>query len=152
MTLLEKKWEEISGLMKKVPNTLREKTKLRLLFDGHFTPSSGARLARMFPMHLDLELSWVSPGKLSAAGTCEIESHLEMAAVSGTLHIVTPENEPVLRLNFETPEGTSTLAVARLGRDFWTHRQLEGTIDGALKGDVTLRLPSEQFLRIFHFH
>ncbi len=152
MTILQKNWERISGIVKEMPRTLREKSRIHLLFDGHFTPRTGERLARMFPLHLDLELTWVSPGRLAVKGTCDIESHLESASAEGVLHVLTPHGEPVLRLQIPGTAGTSTLTVARLGRDFWTTRQVEGTLEGPLSGDVTLSLPTEQFLRIFDFN
>lgn len=148
MTKLQKKWETITSLMKKIPYEVREKTKLHVLFDGHFTPNSGTRLARMFPMHMELELVWVTPTQLAVTGTCDIESHLETATVTGPLHIFHPDSKPVLQLELRDSQGVSTLTVAKWRRDFFSAGQLEGVFEGALSGDATLRLPSEQFLRI----
>lgn len=151
MTKLQKKWETITSLMKKIPYAVREKTKLHVLFDGHFTPDSGTRLARMFPMHLELELVWVTPTQLAITGTCDIESHLETASVTGTLYILHPDGKPILQLEIRDSQGVSTLTVAKWGRDFFSSGQLEGVLKGALSGDATLRLPTEQFLRILPF-
>jgi len=149
MAMFQKKIDQLTGWMRTMPEYLKGRPFARVVLDGHFTPAAGARLARMFPLHADLRLVWLRPGVLRAEGTLDVESNLDGAEVSGELHLSPWCAEPFLKLAVVTAEGvTSELAVPRMGKDFWSTWRLEGALSGPLRGDLTLHVPAEQFMRV----
>ncbi len=149
MAMFQEKIDQLAGWMRTMPEYFRGRPFARVVLDGHFTPVAGARLARMFPLHAELRLVYRRPGVLLVEGILDVESNLDGAEVSGELHLSPWCAEPFLKLAVVTAEGvTSELVVVRPGKDFWTTRRLEGALSGSLRGDLTLHVPAEQFMRV----
>jgi len=149
MAMFQEKMNQITRWVKTVPQYLQGKPLARIVLDGHFTPASGARMARMFPLHAQLSLAYRKPGVMDVEGFLDIESNLEEAPVTGVLHMAPWGGEPFLKIHLVTAQGGDCeLIVEHLGTDFLTTQRLEGRTTGALPGDLSLRLPTEQFMRI----
>jgi hypothetical protein len=149
MAMFQKKVKAVAGWVKSMPEVLNGRAFAHVQLDGHFTPASGARMARMFPLHAELRLTYRRPGVLRVEGTLDVESNLDACEVSGELHLSPWCSEPFLKLAVVTAEGVSSeLVVPRLGKDFLSTRILEGRMTGAVRGDLTLRVPAEQFMRV----
>ena len=149
MAMFQEKMNQITGWVKTVPQYLQGKPLARVVLDGHFTPASGARMARMFPLHAQLSLVYKKPGVMGVEGILDIESNLEETPVTGELHLSPWCGEPFMKLQLVTADGgAGELIVEHLGTDFLTTQRLEGRTTGALPGDLSLRLPTEQFMRV----
>ncbi|PKN44476.1 MAG: hypothetical protein CVU59_11550 [Deltaproteobacteria bacterium HGW-Deltaproteobacteria-17] len=149
MAMFQEKMHQLTGWVRTMPQYLKGRPLARIVLDGHFTPASGARMARMFPLHAQLSLAYRKPGVMGVEGILDIESNLGETPVSGELHLSPWGGEPFMRLQFTTPDGGSgELVVEHLGTDFFTTQRLEGRTTGALLGDLSLRLPTEQFMRV----
>jgi hypothetical protein len=149
MAMFQEKMNRITRWMKTMPQYLKGRPFARIVLDGHFTPASGARMARMFPLHAQLSLVYKKPGILGVEGILDIESNLDETPVYGELHLSPWSGEPFLKVMFVTADGVSgELIVARLGSDFVSTQRLEGIMTGPVSGDLSLRLPSEQFMRV----
>jgi hypothetical protein len=147
--MLKEKMNQITGWMKTVPEYLNGKPFARIVLDGHFTPATGARMARLFPLNVQLSLVYKKPGVLGVEGTLDIESNLDQTSVSGKMRLAPWSHKPFLKLEFVTADGGSCeLVVERLGADFVSTQRLEGRLTGHLTGDLSLRLPTEQFMRV----
>ncbi len=148
MTILKSKLNQVTDLLQSMSGKFQGKPFARLFLDGHHTPDTGARMARLFPLHLQLELT-LSSGTIEARGTLDIESSLPATPVEGVLHPVPWTDHPFLELSFPDAAGQHcTLIIRHLPPDFLATLRLEGRIEGSLAGDLGLHLPSEQFLRI----
>lgn len=147
--MFQKKVKEVAGWVRSMPEYLRGRAFARVVLDGHFTPAAGARMARMFPLHAELTLQYRRPGVLRVEGTLDVESNLDESPVSGELHLSPWSGEPFLKLAVVSPGGAaSELVVPHLGTDFLSSHLLEGGLSGAVRGDLTLRVPAEQFMRV----
>jgi len=148
--MLQEKMNRITTWMKTMPQYLQGRPFARIVLDGHFTPASGARMARMFPLHAQLSLVYRKPGVLGVEGIVDIESNLGETPVKGELHLSPWCQEPFLKLAYATADGSpGELLVDRLGSDFVPTQRLEGRMTGPVNGDLSLRLPTEQFMRVF---
>ena len=149
MAMLKEKFHAMTRKVKDVPSYFQGKPFARIVLDGHFTPDSGARMARMFPVHLQLELRMRGAGSLVAEGTLDVESHLSEVRVIGEIHPAPWCTKPFMTLGATQPEeGSFELEIPRMGKEFLVSQRLEGRITGFLGGDLGLVLPSEQFMAL----